>query len=857
MSKVHGLVEFAAQFVLMARKSAREFPNIKKTWFTSRQSLAIASLGTTRIFRTRAELGIPDLVNLAVLTSPPEAQKYAEMIALRILVGDESELIAGAKTGGTADDDGSENALQQAMTGSSELLNDLLEFLGLHQSVDPDKGMAEQQFAELAEDTLFSPDQDKYNGLAQEQRAEMARRRLSFEVASGREGIIRNHLTSWEQLEEHACNRIKQSIPFIDKKSLAASQLLGMTNDIQELSREQNVKDISSLLAQATSTDKEQARANARQLADGLTERQVSKAMETMEEYKSLLNRSGLDVGQAAPSLEEVLDELGQKFKENATTFDEVLEYPGLFAGEIGHDMLDEMLENTWNASKPMDVLMKAKQLDDIFGTNMSSKAFDKHAERYDELDFDEIVSEPIASGEWMDALNHSMDAKDEDVGWNESFRRDQKLHEVSKQLGSPYLSSNLKERVQNSINDMINNASTPEQLEDAVHFARDNGYQVKNQDVKDKGTELNMSREDIARLLGGAFEYLKEIIATEDPSFERVSALMHRAHLTNEQQATLIKESVQHGAAGALGALASNNLLQVARSVPNTPAGAELFEQALGAGGGENLLYQWFMHGKALPPWLRQIAKDAAKRVMIDIAKAKSSALIGSSEAGPLPEGTTRPYVLGDDPDAIDIEESLENILDMGKRIDDLLPDDFIVRKEVTGRRCVVFLVDISGSMNGQPLAAASIACAMLLMAFCRDELGVALFESDTHVICEIDQDIDIDKVVDEILDLEARGGTQMQAALQWAEDQFLLSKSQDKMFVMVTDAMIGDFDRSKEHLRNIADQGGTSMLIVPEVTYSIGNIQSIVESANAHLVIVGDWKKFPEIVSKILSRV
>ena len=46
------------------------------------------------------------------------------------------------------------------------------------------------------------------------------------------------------------------------------------------------------------------------------------------------------------------------------------------------------------------------------------------------------------------------------------------------------------------------------------------------------------------------------------------------------------------------------------------------------------------------------------------------------------------------------------------------------------------------------------------------------------------------------------------------------------------------------------------TSVLIMPETTFGIGNKQSIIENANAHLITVGDWKKFPEIVSRVLSR-
>ncbi len=710
------------------------------------------------------------------------------------------------------------------------------------------------KFTELAEDSLFSPAPEGQEALPTAERSSLARQKLSFEISGGRSGILKHHLTSWDQLSEHASNKIKQSVPFIDKKMLAAGQLLGLSGDIQEMTREQQVRDLAEMLKASSDTDKQRAQQRAAQLTKSFSQRQLSQAMDTLEEYRSLANRAGFSLDEVAPSYSTMAEEIGKQFKAGATTFDDVLAHPALFSGDLDYEALDQMLDNTKACSTPMEMLEKAKQIDELFGTNMSSKSYDRYKEEYENLAFDDIIKSPIASSEWLDALDNALESGDQ--GWNETFHQDHEMLGASKQSANPYLKDQLASKLQESIEELITTAETPEQLTDVVNLARDNGFKFKTQDVMDKGKQLGMSNEEIARLVGSVYEYLKEIIQSQNPSYERVSTLMERASLSREQLSTLIKESVKKGAAGALGAFAASDMMQVAQSIPPGDEGADLFEQALGAGGGENLLQQWFMCGKSLPPWLRQIAKDAAKRVMIDIAKAKSCSLIGSSEAGPLPEGTTRPYVLGDDADSIDLEETMDNILDLGKRASDVLPDDFIVRKEVTGRRCVIFLVDISGSMSGKPLASASIACAMLLMAFCRDELGVALFESNTHVICEINQTIEIDSVIDEILDLEARGGTQMQAALRWAENQFQLSRSQDKMFVMVTDAMLGDFDRSKEHMRNIADQNATSVLIVPEVTYGLGNIQSVVEAANAQLVTVGDWKKFPEIVSRILSR-
>jgi Mg-chelatase subunit ChlD len=446
---------------------------------------------------------------------------------------------------------------------------------------------------------------------------------------------------------------------------------------------------------------------------------------------------------------------------------------------------------------------------------------------------------------------------EDENLDWEEQYRIAQELLKLKDKIGNEFISQQLEEELEHFVDRMISSSTTSEELTQSVDFAKDYQIPFNPEKVKKKGRDLGMSEQEIAKLLGGAFEYIKTLIENKQASYEKTHVILDKAQLPTEQRQQLIDLSIKEGSEGALGALAAVDLKQVTDSIPQTDEGKELLEKALGVGGGENLLYQWFEQGSTLPPWLRDIVKKHAKRIMIDLAKKKAASLIGSSEAGPLPEGSTRPYFLGDDVDTIDLDETIDNILDQGKKINDIRVDDFIVRKTVTGRRCVIFLVDISGSMSGPPLASSTIVTAMLLITFARDELGVALFESDTHVLCEIDEKIDIDEVVDEVLDLTARGGTQMSAALAWAEKQFELSRSQDKMFIMVSDAGIGDFNRCQEHMRKIAEMGATSTLIVPHNMFGMGNIQSILQAANAELIPVRNWKDFPEVVSEILSRV
>src|SRR5262249_23295553 len=78
------------------------------------------------------------------------------------------------------------------------------------------------------------------------------------------------------------------------------------------------------------------------------------------------------------------------------------------------------------------------------------------------------------------------------------------------------------------------------------------------------------------------------------------------------------------------------------------------------------------------------------------------------------------------------------------------------------------------SGSMGGRELANCAISVVMLLGRLAAEEVAIALFESDTHVIKGFAQERDLDEVMDRLLELASMGGTRVNAALRWAYEQF-----------------------------------------------------------------------------------
>lgn len=886
-------MQFALDFVRLAREDPPAY--IRDDLFSTRQSIAIANLGLTRKLQTGLELTLPELVELAIITTPLEAQGYAEMIALRVLLGDEREyfddeagtpglvdpedtqILPGRRQKGTRGKGGS-RVRKKRLTPQ-----ELFELLEILNEKAAEHGSQSLQFAEHIEEELFSKNLDS---LSKEELLQHAIRRTAFELAGGRSGILQREITSYEKLLDLARSEVLTSLPMFDKRKVTQGQFLGLNEDMRKYSRRDDLSLAVDFLA-----DSESSESQLKAIPESTPLSQVMASFDTTLEYDRLLDRLRIDKAGHAPNLQTVVEAVEEFIRSHVQTLADILQHPELFQEGIERSKLNEISDNTMEALDALDALSQARTVDEQLGSDLSTYVYSKLKDELQSLPIHQILDHPIASPEWLDILHHALQNLG-DASWQERKQLAERMMEhQERMLGAPSvvdalqmenlsqlemmiqqslgleetidtkslsdemgLFDHIKENLKQWMDQQISRTSSRDDLVENVESAKREGIPFSNAQVRQMGQDFGMSTAEISKLLGGLFDYLKELIENDDPAFERIESLLENAELSSAEINELTTLSIKHSTSGALGALAYHNMQEVIKNVPQSAA--DLLQQGLGAGSGENLLKIWFDYKGILPPWMREPVKEAAKRVAIELGKKKASSLVGSSEAGVLPNGTIRPYFLGDDPDTIDIDETLDYIMSTGKSSDAVTTEDFVVRRMVSGRRCVVFLVDISGSMTGKPLSAATLAASMLLAAFARDELAVALFESNSHVVCEIGEEIDIDTVMDTLLELQARGGTQMSAALKWARDQFGKSRSQDKMLIMVTDACLGDFDRSTLYMMEMADMGVTSLLAVPASTYGIGNIQSIIESSSAQLVPIKSWDGFPEIVSEIMSR-
>jgi len=275
-----------------------------------------------------------------------------------------------------------------------------------------------------------------------------------------------------------------------------------------------------------------------------------------------------------------------------------------------------------------------------------------------------------------------------------------------------------------------------------------------------------------------------------------------------------------------------------------------------MGAGNGEGLISQWFMHRDHMKGEIREILKEYIKNLMFELGGKYANMYLGSAEAGPVTQNRVRTYEDGDDVDLIDMEETLQGLLESGKSIRWIENDDFLVSVTEKGLRTVCMQLDISGSMGGKKLAYMAISTAMMIMKLDPQELAIAMFESNLHVLKNLDERVENDLLAEQILEIKATGGTVIKNAIKWASESFKKhSKSKIKVNIMFTDAAIYDIKGCSEIFNEMVSDGVQFIFVVPKMDYSGKLAQKMKEWTNGTIISIEDWKDFPEKISKLIN--
>jgi len=853
------------------------FP-IKPTWFalkfinvlrnhekcaykpSIRQAIAICKLIISR-FLNRGFCEAEDFIEIAVVTSPLENQKLAKKVATELIsyfnVSKANSTKGGTVNLGFLGDADPKNLITEfddAFNDLDRILDDL-NFLNndMDDSLHPESGQAIDWENEY---------QSHYDNFFQEFFDQLQNEpyKTALEVIEDNCIADFNKFKNPDDLLEYAIDILKTKINNLEPSDIGAAKTLNLLDEIidnstqireklaAQFAKEMNLKQITHIIRQEFQDDFFQALEVLNFLIKtDLLDKQAKKSMKQLfKEFLETINGNIEDLYEATKTFGENLDleeYLRDQLIENSLDLPFQQAYNNLKSIDryFGGDLLDHYLE------KMREKIKDNKTLKDIQDT---------------------LIQNPTRSPSWRKLMDEVADNEVQKI--KKETEGSKNTHQYLKDYTTDLIHSQhkcpeptakiqLDEPIENAIDETLKIVPSKENLTDFVEDFRDLGFNPRPETIREMGHKLDMSKKEILRLLVSDYEDLKEMVSNKVEDYQSYKSFTKKINLKDWQIEELTQLSLKEDPPNysALTALSEKNLGRVINTAQRLgDEDVESVLSSLGAGSGADLLQQWFFSRHNIPSTIKPRIKQIIKQIMIDLGIQSANSLIGTGNSGPLTENTVIPYQAGDDFDLIDMEETISNILESGKTIDKITEDDFLVSKTSKGLRSVVLELDISGSMMGVKLAQMSLCATMLIYAFAPEELAICFFESSTHVLKNIDENVTLESVVDELLDIRAMGGTCIRAALNWANNQFeKKGRSKSRLNVLFTDADVFDFYDSRMELEKMRDNDVKFVMVVPNFNYAPSMAKKMVKHANGVLLTLEQWRSFPKLISEVVS--
>ncbi|MBD3256375.1 MAG: VWA domain-containing protein [Candidatus Lokiarchaeota archaeon] len=820
--------EFAVEFI----RKMRKHPDIVQIP-SSRQVLSIPRLILARFYR-KGVITPNDYIDVSTVTSYPSNQELAKKISFELLFPNYKK-------------DLMDSFFEEGKEHQQDYLADELLSEGEQEELDDIQELIDEIEMSSSIDTDFLEKIEKFvEELNQKRNEEPFKSAMNFFPDEA--DLYKERVTSLEELIEKARERMEQMINSLDPNDLKAGNNLDMNELIQKKSRRQ-WENITSKALNNQDISKD--------LEDLMNSQNLEDLIQTSKYLKETNAASEDQLNQLQKAIENQIKNLDQLFQASKNL------------GNVPDFNPEELLKNSLNQSSFEHNFNLANSLDQYFGTNLRSQLLDQLSQNSQNLDMnlslESLADSAYANKSWNQLFNQALqnaikNAMNKQKKSEEFKNLSHQLQQLSNSCPNMHCSQKMNQKIPDVVKKSLESCETPSQLKDVTEFLRKIGLDPQSQDIEDMGKKLGMSEDEIYELIEPNYQLLKKLIDKSVSDFERISNLMNQ--IKDQLNKDRIKEltasalaSDNRDALGALGHFDLDTALNSAQQIGGEEAQDKMI-QCLGAGSGENLLKQWYIHRKHLPATAKSKVKELAKKMLIELGIFYSRARLGSSTTGPMPINIVRPYAIGDDFENIDLEETINNILEKGKKLDHINYDDFYVYETAKGMRSACFELDISGSMSGDKLAYMAICVTMLCYGMRKDEIAVTFFESDTHVLKEMDEKIDMEKLADELLTVTARGGTRVQRALEWARRQFKeKSSSREKLNVLFTDAEIYDLREAVEKLRIFRSMGVDFILVVPETSFNLKDAERIVKIAGGQLLTIKNWNEFPELISDIIK--
>jgi Mg-chelatase subunit ChlD len=820
-------ISFAIEFIYRMRRNKARLQNMPST----RQAIAIPKL-ITAIYYRKLNLIPDDFIRAAVITTPIEDQSIAQEIAFNIIFENKKD----SKT------EKQKNSLPMGSSDEkSDFMDELLDVFDTELdigSLDTEE-LIEQAMEEFTGLMDFVDDLYNHADLNDEPYKSLID---IIEQRSDYKYILEQGIRDLKTLKNNCHQSILRDINDLSPKDIESAINLDWGEDILEQSKTPWI----TLTAQYLMNDSQFKTS----LQNVMINSEVGASARALNYLK--------DVGMQIKDIENLANQLVDRVDNIMDLYEisDVLNYIPPF----NHD---KVISNSLNKD-PYTSFDISRGLDNKFDSNLTNELFKQWAKHKPSPSLSELYQAQTDVPEWSNMLDQYVNQQVNDF-LNNNGHASYDLADLAIELMN--LSTEAKfascydsfiENAKKVGMKALNATHEKEQFKNVLKSMVSSVVPIDQSKAVIIGKALGIKEETIIEIFGGNYKLLKAMYEQNLGNFERFTKIIEKIKLNAVQMDELMQLAYKSNNYQGMGALSHYNMGTAFNSAGKIGKNAQRkVAESLSAGPGKNLLLQWFYHRNRVPSHLKDFIKNLCKDALIKIAMNIISNQRGSGEKGLIPTTQLRPFIIGDDIDLIDIDATIENIIMQGKSADMITSEDLLVNRTEKGRVSICFLLDISGSMGGLKLAACSIAVMVLIGSLRADEVAICFFESNTHIVKEFGDTRDLENVANELLDLKARGGTQVQAALEWGAKELEKTRTERKICFLLTDYQFAESEEMiKKELEEYVNQRVQFLLGVNTRSYSKNYAKWILETTQGEIVHIMNIMEIPQLVTEMLEK-
>ncbi|MFX1463747.1 MAG: hypothetical protein ACFFBF_12000 [Promethearchaeota archaeon] len=841
-----------------------------------RQAIAICKLILAR-FLNRGMCEAEDFIEIAVVSSPLENQDLARKIAKELLTYSESSELKTSRD------------LNESDILSSMKAKDMVDELGIDldelDEIYDDLEFLRNNFNEIENLDLDSLIESTFDNFFDKFRNELQ----EDPYKTALDVIERNAIANYDKFKDlesfldYAKDLLRKKFDHLEPEDIPFAEKLGILEDIIKNSNLARERILSQLIKEQTAGKNTNSKLKHQNKNTGNLDLALAFKDTFQNNFYDALNMAEFALKTKALSVnnQNALKSLiKQGLCQSNINLGHLLNSTKIVGSNLGLDKqeLNKIVSNSLNLPFK-DTYQYVKEYDQYFGGNLCEEYLGKINTDFDNITNqsnlgdirNHLIRNPTKTPSWRKLLSNVIDKEIQSI--KKDFNQNDVLNAQMKNLTDILIAqkdnctdfvcrSQFNNKIQDIVNQTTELAVSKENLRNYVKNFNEMGFLPHLDSIKKAGKRLNMTEAEILSLVEADFKYFKQMVEERSTNYQGYRDYLKQLKLSPQQVDQVVRSALgnlppQTTNLEALSALNERFMSQVLNTAEQMGDQAlDMAFSSLGAGSGLDLLEQWFFSRHNISVKVKRKLKEIIKHIMIDLGIRSANSLIGSANSGPIVENIVIPYTPGDDFELIDLEETVSNLLEGGKTVETITNDDFLVSKTTQGLRCLVMELDISGSMTGHKLSQMALCATMLVYAFKPEELSLTFFESNTHRIKDLDQEIELEKVVDELLDITARGGTCINSALKWANHQFeKKARSKHKLNILFTDADVFDFKNSMLELKKMSEKDVKFVMVVPKFGFSPVMAKKMVDEANGVLLTLNQWRDFPKLISEIIT--